>query len=90
LGRVALALGVFDEALERLHSGLDGFERLERAQEAARTRLYRAEAWHGAGQADSARADLEQARERFAEMGADRDAARTEALMARFREAPRS
>ena len=84
LGRVAFMRGECAEALERLAAGLAGFERLERAQEAARTRLYRGEVLCQLGEIDRARSDVAQARKRFVEMGADRDVERAEQLMGRL------
>ncbi|HEV8674892.1 MAG TPA: adenylate/guanylate cyclase domain-containing protein [Methylomirabilota bacterium] len=88
LGRVGLARGTPAEALPLLDRALEAFERLTRAQEAARTLLYRAEALWQLGQPDRACADLEAALARFVAMRADRDVRRVERLLRELAGAP--
>jgi tetratricopeptide (TPR) repeat protein len=88
LGRVALADGSPADALPWLDRACAAFERLQRAQEAARTALYRAEALWRSGEMGRARTELEGALARFVAMRADRDVARTGRLLQRFAAAP--
>jgi predicted ATPase len=84
LGRVALLEGRPAGALPWLQRALETFAALTRAQEAARTELYRAEALWGLGETERARTVLEQALARFVAMRADRDVDRTAALLRRL------
>ncbi|HEV8307790.1 MAG TPA: adenylate/guanylate cyclase domain-containing protein [Methylomirabilota bacterium] len=81
LGRLALSTGAAGEALALLDRALEAFEGLQRAQEAARTAVYRAEALWQAGDRERARVELGRAHERFAAMRAERDAERVERLL---------
>jgi adenylate cyclase len=87
-GRIALVGDAPAEALQALDRALETFERLQRAQEAARTTLFRAEALWRLGQPDQARATLEQALSRFAAMHADRDVRRVERLLRQWGRPP--
>ncbi len=81
VGRLALARGRPADALPWLDRAVATYERLKRAQEAARTTLYRAEALWRLGERPRACADLEGALARFVAMRADRDVARVERLI---------
>jgi hypothetical protein len=76
-------MGTPDEALGLFDRALAGFERLQHAQEAARTVLYRAIAFRQLGETQRARSELEQTREQFVSirMRARRDAERAERLL---------
>jgi hypothetical protein len=64
-GRVALMRRAPTEALDFLERALQGFERLKRTQEAARTFVYQAVALQYVGKSSQAYAALERAREQF-------------------------
>jgi tetratricopeptide (TPR) repeat protein len=81
LGRAALLQGSYSLSLERLDRALGIYESLKRDQEAARTRLYRAEALWRSGDTERARRELERARKRFRLMQASRDAKRADQLL---------
>lgn len=81
LGRVALAEGRAADAVGLLGHAQEALERLNRAQEAARTALYRAEALARAGQVALARVELERARARLVAMRAEQDAGRADRLL---------
>ncbi len=91
LGRVALMMGAPDEALGILDRAFAGFGRLQRAQEAGRTALYRAIALRQLGETQRARSELERTREQFVSirMRANRDAERAERLLRELSPAPR-
>jgi tetratricopeptide (TPR) repeat protein len=76
LGRIALIQGRATDALGLLERSRTGFERLKRAQEAARTAPYQAIALRQLGDSQRAYTVLEQAREQFVavRMRADWDA----------------
>jgi len=82
-GRVALMRRAWAEALKYLERALQGFERLQRTQEAARTGFYRAIALHQMGEHHQAQTALEHVREQFVSirMRAGRDAERAERLL---------
>jgi tetratricopeptide (TPR) repeat protein len=88
LGRVALLRGEPAAALPLLDRALEAFERLRRAQEAARTALYRAQALWRLGERDRACADLQEVLGRFVAMRADRDVAWVQRLMQELSGAP--
>lgn len=75
-GRVALAQGEGAAAIAPLQAALALYERLAREQEAGRTELFLAEAHDCAGHTAAVHRYLEQARVRFARIGASGDLAR--------------
>ena len=83
LGIAAHHLADYETAQRHFERALAGFERLQRAQEAARTALYRAIALRQLGKTQLARSELEQTREQFVSirMRARRDAERAERLL---------
>jgi class 3 adenylate cyclase/predicted ATPase len=80
-GRVALARGDLGKAKAELEVGLDGFKKIERAQEVARTMLYLAETLHMLGDRHAAREIILTARAQFEEIGAAADMGRSDSLL---------
>jgi tetratricopeptide (TPR) repeat protein len=80
LGRTALASGRHSQAIDALKHALSLYERLNRVQEAARTEVHLARALDREGDAMSAQTHLENARQKFADIGAKHDLARAEAI----------
>ncbi|MBI4400728.1 MAG: tetratricopeptide repeat protein [Nitrospirae bacterium] len=81
LGRVALLQGSYSQALTLLDHAIEIYERIERAQEAARAGLYRAEALWRSGEKERGRSELDRARKRFGLIHANRDVERAERLL---------
>lgn len=80
LGQVALLGGDLENALDCTEQALATFERLNRAQEVARTMLGRAEILRRLGHRERARADVQRAYELFVSMRAAGDAERARRL----------
>jgi tetratricopeptide (TPR) repeat protein len=80
-GRQQLLQRNFIEATSTLIKAAELYDKLERTQEAARTRLFLAEALWRAGQVERGREELERARRRFALLRASHDAERAERLL---------
>ncbi len=81
-GRVALARREAQSAVPPLHAALALYEKLAREQEAGRTEMFLAQAHALSHSYADARACLEQARARFARIGAETDLARAQAFLA--------
>ena len=79
VGRVRFAEAKYADAIASLEMALELYERLARAQEAARTEVHLAEAQAGAGRISNASVHIENACRKFKEIGAERDLARAEA-----------
>lgn len=80
MGRVAIETGRGPDAQDALERALELYTRLAREQEAARTELYLARAYHLAGNRTAASTKLESARRRFKAIGAIHDLDRAEKL----------
>ena len=85
LGRVALLNGEHEKARDLFGEAIQQFEQLKRAQEAARTVLYQAEALWRLGETDRARSDLDRIRQEFTAMHADRDVAKVDQVLQNMR-----
>lgn len=81
LGRIALKRGMFADAVAQLDRAIEIFEQLRREQETTRSRLYRSEALWRLGEIGRARSELQQAKERFSNMGARLDVDRVSQLL---------
>lgn len=80
-GRQQFMQGHVSEAIVSLLKAVELYDKIERTQEAARTRLFLAEALWRAGQVERGREELERARRRFALLRASHDAERAERLL---------
>lgn len=80
-GRQQLLQRNFLEAISTLTKAAELYDKLERTQEAARTRLFLAEALWRDGQMERGREELERVRRRFALLRASHDAERAERLL---------
>jgi tetratricopeptide (TPR) repeat protein len=87
-GRVALARREAEAAVAPLQAALALYEKLAREQEAGRTEMFLAQAHALTHSHAAARGCLEQARARFARIGAERDLARALAYLAGTVNAP--
>jgi DNA-binding NarL/FixJ family response regulator len=81
-GAVLLSAGDASSALPRLRAAAAGWQRLDAAYNFARTRLLLGQACHALGDHDSARMEIEGARDAFRRLGAEPDRQRTQALLA--------
>lgn len=84
-GRIALARQDYSEAAVRLEEARQGYITVKRAQEAARTVLWLAEAKAAAGMVPEALTLVEEARQQLTAIGACGDVARADALLATLR-----
>ena len=84
LGRVALARGDLDAAARAQDEAIATLATTGSGLELARVRMHRAAVHLEAGERDAARVEVTRAREAFVELGAVRDAARAEALLAKL------
>jgi class 3 adenylate cyclase/tetratricopeptide (TPR) repeat protein len=80
-GRQQFMQGHISEAILSFVKAVELYDKIERTQEAARTRLFLAEALWRAGQVERGREELERARRRFALLRAGHDAERADRLL---------
>lgn len=86
LGRAALLQESWDEAEKMLSRAAEGFKRLQRSQEEARTHLDRAQAALGRGDVEAARQLTREALDRFEQIAARRDADRARRMLSELEE----
>jgi tetratricopeptide (TPR) repeat protein len=81
IGRVALAQGAYEQAVDELTYAISVYELLTREQEATRARLFLAETHWRMGKEERAKTELDQARKRLKRIHATRDVLKADQLL---------